>query len=173
MRLSLLVNDKLIVKASLEANGWLSAHVNLSQGIKSDDPPNRVWLVAYDQSEEPNSVTSTWDGVPLSLGDKVEIRVLADGESDAPTGVTRTAEATTNLFNDVEQAGLLLAAIHVCDTELMGVIKRAQTVEPPEELVKIQRAIGEIIIEIDRQLISPTLRKHPKLLAEAEQMNLR
>jgi hypothetical protein len=162
MRLSLSVNDRHIVRASLEAEGWLSAHVNLSHGIDSEEPPNRVWLVAYDKSEEPNSVTSTWEGVVLSVGDKVEINVLPDGEADAPSTLTRTSESPKNLFSDVEQARLLLTAIKICDTELSGVADRAQATEPPHELLKIRRAIGEIIVELDRQLISPTLRRHPE-----------
>jgi hypothetical protein len=33
------------------------------------------------------------------------------------------------------------------------------------------RAIGSAMLQIDRQLISPTLRRHPNLLATAEEMN--
>jgi hypothetical protein len=173
MRLSLSVNDRHIVRASLESEGWLSAHVNLSDGVETDEPPNRVWLVAYDRSEEPNSVTSTWEGVSLSVGDKVQIDVLPDGEADAATTLTRTSESPKNLFSDVEQARLLLSAIKVCDTELSGVLDRAQETEPPDELLKIRRAVGEIIVELDRQLISPTLRRHPELFAEAREKKLR
>jgi hypothetical protein len=172
MRLSLSVNDRHIVRASLEAKGWLSAHVNLSHGIDSKEPPNRVSLVAYDESEEPNSVTSTWEGVALAVGDKVEINVLPDGEADAPSTLTRTSESPKNLFSDVEQARLLLSAIKICDTELSGVADRAQATEPPDELVKIRRAIAEIAWALDCQLITPTLRRHPELLAEARAMKL-
>jgi hypothetical protein len=48
-----------------------------------------------------------------------------------------------NLFSDLEQARLLLPAIKVCDTELSGVFDRAQETEPPDELLKIRRAVGE------------------------------
>jgi hypothetical protein len=173
MRLSLSVNDRPVARPSLESNGWLSAHVNLSQGVEAEEVPNRVWAVAYDRSEEPNSITSTWDGIALAVGDKVEITVLPDGESDPPSSVSRTTEATTNLFSNVEQARFLLNAVKVCDTELWGVLTRAQEKEPPDELAKIQRAVGEILAEFDRLLISPTLRQHPELLVEAQEKNLR
>ncbi len=55
----------------------------------------------------------------------------------------------------------------------MKVLEQAQRTEPPEEIAKIQRAVAEIIVEMDRQLISPTLRKHPELLEEAKAKNLR
>jgi hypothetical protein len=172
MRLSLSVNDRHIANASLEAKGWLGAHVSLSNGTESESA-NRVWLNAIDISEEPNSVHSTWDSIPLSVGDKIEIAVLPDGESDPPSGLTQTSESSENLFSDVEQARLLLAAIKVCDTELSAVAERAQNVETPDELHKIRLAIGSILVEIDQQLISPTLRRHPELLADAEAMKIR
>jgi hypothetical protein len=55
----------------------------------------------------------------------------------------------------------------------MGVLDRAKHTEPPEEFQKIALAIGGIIAELDRQLISPTLRRHPTLLAEAEELKIR
>jgi hypothetical protein len=171
MRLSLSVNDRHIVRASLEARGWLGAHINLSDGLESE-PPNRVWLVAYDKSEDPNSVTATWDGVPLSVGDRIQIDVLPDGEADAPTTLTRTSESPRNLFSNVEQARLLLSAIAVCDAELLGVLDRAQHAEPPDELLKIRQAVGDIVCELDRKLIMPTVRRHPELLAEAKEKKL-
>jgi hypothetical protein len=55
----------------------------------------------------------------------------------------------------------------------MGVAERARGAEPEDELRKIVLAIGSVITEIDQQLISPTLRGHPELLALAEEMKLR
>lgn len=173
MRLSVSVNGSPIVRASLESEGWLSAHVNLSNGVDLDEPPHRVWISAYDRSEEPNSVASTWDGVSLSVGDTVEIEVLPDGESDTPTTVTRSSESPKNLFSSVEQARLLLSAVQICDAELWKVLNRVEEAEPEEELRKIRTAVGDILVELDRQLISPTLRRHPELLAEAEEKKLR
>jgi hypothetical protein len=173
MRLSLSVNGRQIAKAGLRVKGWLSAHVTLSHDIESDEPPNSVWLNAADISEDPNTIHSDWDAVPLSVGDRVEIEILPDGESDSPKSIRRTSDSPRNLFSDVEQARSLLAAIKTCDGALMGVLDRAKHTEPPEEFQKIALAIGGIIAELDRQLISPTLRRHPTLLAEAEELKIR
>jgi hypothetical protein len=173
MRLSLSVNARPIARAALEAKGWLGAHVSLSRGMESSEPSNRVWLDAIDTSEEPNSIHSAWEGVPLSIGDKIEIEVLPDGVADSPTTITRTSESPKNLFSDIQQARLLLAAIKICDTALMAVVNRANDVEPSDELHKIRLAVGSVLTEIDQQLISPTLRRHPELLPEAEEMRLR
>ena len=105
-------------------------------------------------------------------GDKVEIRVLPDGESDPPINVSRSSESPTNLFSSIEQARLLLQATHACDKELMAILERARVAEPADELQKIQRAVGWIIYELDCYLISPTLRRHPELLAEAKAKKL-
>jgi hypothetical protein len=173
MRLSLSVNDRHIARASLVANGWLGAHVNLSQGMESDEPSNRVWLRSTNTSEEPNTEHSMWEAIALTVGDKIEIQVLPDGESDPPNTVTRTSDSPNNLFSDVEQARLLLGAIQTCDRALWEVAERAKGAEPSDELNKIVLAIGSVITEIDQQLISPTLRRHPELLTIAEEMELR
>jgi hypothetical protein len=64
----------------------------------------------------------------------------------------------------------LLAAIKTCDTALWEVAERARGAEPEDELRKI--VLRSVITEIDQQLISPTLRRHPELLALAEEMKL-
>jgi hypothetical protein len=173
MRLSLTVNDRLIARAALVANGWLGAHVSLSQGVESGETPNRVWLNAMDTSDEPNTEHSAWGAVALNVGDKIEIEVLPDGESDPPNGVSRTSDNPNNLFSDAEQARLLFTAIKTCDKALSEIAERARATEPEDEFRKIEIAIGTVLSEIDRQLISPTLRRHPDLLGLAEEMSIR
>lgn len=141
--------------------------------MELDEPSNRVWLSAIDTSDEPNASHSAWDPVPLSIGDKIEIEILPDGESNSPTTITRTSESPKNLFSNVEQARLLLAAIKTCDTALMEVANGVRYIESEDEMHKIQVAIGTVLAEMDQQLISPALRRHPELLAEAEEMKIR
>ena len=172
MRLSLLVNGQQKARASLTASGWLGAHVSLSQGIESESG-DRVWLNAIDISDEPNTTHSMWDGISLALGDKVEIEVLPDGDSDPPSEVSRTTDNPSNLFSDEEQARQLFASIQACDKALAEVLERAKDVEPEEEFRKLTLAIGSVLVELDRQLMSPTLRRHPALLRLAEELNLR
>ena len=114
-----------------------------------------------------------WDAVGLNVGDRIEIEVLPDGESDPPNSVSRTSDNPNNLFSDVEQARLLFAAIKTCDTALQEVAERARGAEPEDEFRRVALAIVSVISEIDRQLISPTLRRHPELLVIAEEMKIR
>ena len=172
MRLALFVNNQPVARASLEAKGYLSAHLTLSEGAAPEEETNNIRLVAYDKSEEPNSVTSYWAGPSLSVGDKVEIHILPDGESDPPSEITLSSESPNILFSNADQARSLLLAVKACDTALMAVGNGAQEFEPPEELHKIQRAIAEIIFDLDRHLIAPTLRRHPTLLAAAKELGL-
>jgi len=173
MRLSLAVNDRPIARASLIAKGWLGAHVSLSQGVEPEESANRVWLNSMDTTDDPNTEHSMWDAVGLNIGDRIEIEVLPDGESDPPNSVSRTSDNPNNLFSDVEQARLLFAAIKSCDTALLEVVERARGAEPDDEFRRVALAVGSVITEIDRQLISPTLRRHPELLGIAEEMKIR
>ena len=173
MRLSLSINDRHVARASLEASGWLGAHVSLSKDIKSDEPANRVWLVAADISEDPNTLHSTWEPVEVSVGDKIQIEVLPDGEADPPSTVTKTSASADNLFSDISQARLLLETVRVCDKALWEAMERSVDVEPEEELHKIRYAIASVLGEIDQQLIRPTLQRHPELLSLAEEMKVR
>ena len=171
MLLELAVNNGPAIRASLNGKGWLSAHLNVSIGIEERDT-STISLDSIDESGEPNTVHSTWNAGNLSVGDKVEIRLLSDGEGDAPTKVRRSAESPHNLFSNVEQARLLLSAISAIDAELMSVMQRARGAEPAHEFERIGKAVGAVAYELDRSLITPTLRRHPELLEEAKQKNL-
>lgn len=172
MRLSLSVNGEQKARASLTATGWLGAHVSLSRGIDTESN-DRVWLNAIDTTDEPNTVHSMWAGAPLAAGDTVQIEVLEDGESDPPAEVTRTTENPNNLFSDHEQARQLFTAVKACDEILSKVLERAQGSEPEDEFRKLTLAVGSVLVELDRQLLSPTLRRYPDLLPLAEELKLR
>jgi hypothetical protein len=172
MRLSLSVNGRHTANASLERKGWLGAHISLSQGLP-DNEPDRVWINAIDVTEEPNTTHSGWEAVPLVVGDKIMVDVLPDGESDPPSEVRHTSDSPKNLFGDVKNALSLLDAIKACDKALTDVLHQAQASESPEELREINLAIGSIVVEMDRQLITPTIRRHPALLARAQELGIR
>lgn len=172
MRVKVAVNDGVPVKASLSTKGWLSVHLNFSRGDDAEDSAGRLWVQAIDYSAEPNSVNSVWEVGKLSVGDKAEIQVLADGETDPPTKIERSAERSMNLFSNVDEARRLLKAISACDRELNAVVEGSRTAEPEDEFKKIVQAIGGIVMEFDRKLIQPTLHRHPELLVEAQEMRL-
>jgi hypothetical protein len=171
MRLQVSVNNGVPVRASLQNQGWLNIHLNLSSDDAEGDS-SRLWIQAIDKSDEPNSTFSTWELGNLSIGDIAQIQVLNDGEADSPSEVRRTSESPKNLFSNVDEARRLLQAISACDKELNAVIEQSQIVEPEGEFKKIAIAIGGILAELDRNLIQPTLRRHPELLAEAQGMRL-
>jgi hypothetical protein len=171
MRLQVSVNNGVPVRASLQSQGWLSVHLNLSSD-DADGDSSRLRIQAIDKSDEPNSTFSTWEMGTLSIGDTAQIEVLNDGEADPPTEVSRTSESPKNLFSNVDQARQLLSAISACDKELIAVVKQSKTVEPEDEFNKIARAIVGIVSDLDRYLIQPTLRRHPELLREAQEKGL-
>ncbi len=171
MRLQCSVNDGVPVRASLQSQGWLSVHLNLSSD-DTDDASGHLSVDAIDSSDEPNTTHSTWDLGALSIGDTARISILVDGEADPPTKVTRTSESPNNLFANADSARELLSAISVCDKELVRVIERSRSTEPKDEFQRIARAIGSIIVDMDRSLMQPTLRKHPELVAEAKELKL-
>ena len=174
MRLSLSINDRPAITGSLTTTSWLGAHVSLSLGdADSFEQSNRAWIAATDTSEEPNSTHSDWEAGPIAVGDTIEIKILPDGKTDSPTKVMRTSESPRNLFSDIDQARSLLAAIKTCDTTLKEVMHRAHAVEPPDEFEKVRSAVWSALLEMDRQLTSPTLRRYPELLAEAEELKIR
>jgi hypothetical protein len=172
MRLSLAVNGEQKAFASLTTTGWLGAHISLSRGVDSEQN-DRVWLNSMDISDEPNTTHSMWGGTPLVVGDTVQIEVLPDGDSDSPEEVSRTSENPNNLFSDNQQARQLFTSLQTCDSVLAEVLERAKDVEPEDEFRKLTLAVGSILVELDRQLISPTLRRHPDLLRLAEELKLR
>jgi hypothetical protein len=94
MRVQVTVNDGIPVKASLTAKGWLNVRLNFSKADGVGEEAGSLWVQAIDFSDEPNSVNSVWDIGDLSIGDRVEIRVLDDGEADPPTKVERSAETS-------------------------------------------------------------------------------
>ena len=165
MLLELAVNDGPSLRASLNGKGFLSAHLNVS--IEADERnAATISLNSIEETVAPNAVHSTWEAGKLSVGDKVEIRLLAVGEADPPTTVRRTSESPRNLFSGADQARRLLTAINTFDAELMEIMEHARAVEPKEEFDRIARAIGAVVVEVDQRLISPTLRRHPELLEE-------
>jgi hypothetical protein len=171
MRLQVSVNNGVPVRASLQAQGWLSVHLNFSSD-DADGGSGSLSAWAIDRSDEPNATHSKWDLGTLSLGDTAQICILDDGEADPPTEVTRTSESPNNLFANADSAREALSAIHFCDKELMRVLEESRSSEPKDEFQKIARAIGSILAEMDRSLIQPTLRRHPELAAEARDMKL-
>jgi hypothetical protein len=171
MRLQVSINNGVPVRASLQAQGWLSVHLNLSSHDR-DGGSGRLSVQAIDNSDGPNSTVSTWELGSMSIGDTTQIQILNDGAADPPTEVRRTSDSPNNLFANVDLARELLTAISICDKELSRVLERSRSTEPKDEFEKIVSAMGSIIVDLDLRLIQPTLRRHPELTAEARERKL-
>ena len=171
MRVQVSINNGVPTRASLQNYGWLSVHLNLSTGDATGNACE-LRVQAIDKSNEPNSTISDWDLGELSIGDTAQIQVLNDGEADPPTKVRKTSESPKNLFSNIDDARKLLSAVSVCDKKLMAVLEHSKAAEPEDEHRKVVQAIGGVLVELDRNLIQPTLRRYPELMAEAQEKGL-
>jgi hypothetical protein len=89
MRVQVAVNDGRPVRASLTSKGSLAVRVNLSND-GAEYSHGSLWIQAMDFNDEQSFVNSVWEVADLRVGDKVEVKVLDDGESDPPTKVERS-----------------------------------------------------------------------------------
>ncbi len=97
MRLSLSVNGSTPIVASLPGAGCLRTHLTMSNRAKDSDYSKNVRAVGV-ETRERETVFVKWPVLDLNIGDVVEVKILPDGEGDAPTGSRSTFEAPSNLF---------------------------------------------------------------------------
>src|SRR2546425_12408611 len=97
MRLSLSVNGAHPVIASVSGPGFLSAHLNIHDRPKEDDHSIKVRISGH-QTAETETISMSWPTTDLNVGDVVGLRILPDGEGDAPLKVRRSSESPSNLF---------------------------------------------------------------------------
>jgi hypothetical protein len=113
-----------------------------------------------------------WTAGELSIGDKIEIRLLPDADADLPTQTRRLAEIPGLLFSDPDQARQALAKVHICKEQLEGILQAVKFAEPHDEALNIQRAVIAVVQDLGKYLITPTLRRHPELSSEAKDLGL-
>jgi hypothetical protein len=166
MQLTLKVNNRAAVKGAIGTRGILGAIINIS--LSPDrEPSGEAFIHTFGLSEK-----SEWDAGKLSVGDKVEIRILPDGEADPPTSTRSLDDIPAALFANPTQAQQALKAAHICNEQLQGILRSAREDEPHHEALKIQRAIAALVQDLGKYLITPTLRRHPELLTEAKALDL-
>ena len=166
MQITLKVNNRETVKGALQTKGVLSAIVNIA--LSPDrEPSGKAFIHAFGLSEQ-----SEWEAGKLSIGDRVEIQILPDGDADPPTSTRGLDDIPAALFSDPAQARQALTAVHICNEQLQGILRTAREDEPHREALKIQRAIAALVQDLGKYLITPTLRRHPELLSEAKALDL-
>ena len=172
MRMSLSVNGTTRMTASLPAAGFLSAHLNLSDRPKEGTATRKVRLAAFDTSDDTETVSLEWPTINLDIGDVVELRILSDGDGDAPSKTGRSSEAPSNLFSNSGLAGDLMRAVGDFETRAIDILSRSRSLEPPEEYQKLRQAIPGVLSEIASRLLYPIYRRHKELVPDSHKGEL-
>jgi hypothetical protein len=137
MQLRLRVNNNEDVNGALTTRGVLGARIVLSVS-PGKEPSGKASIHAFDFS----SGVSEWAAGQLSIGDKIEIHLLPEGDADPPTTMREISEIQEALFSDPDQAREALTAAHVCKEQLETILRNAGRGEPHPEALKVQKAIA-------------------------------
>jgi hypothetical protein len=73
----------------------------------------------------------------------------------------------TNLFSDEGLAKELLALCEDFQEKLFDMMRKSETVEPPEEHGRFKRAIDNAVADIGDHFLRPVWRRHPDLVPDA------
>jgi|SRR5579863_2869466 len=167
MQLKLKVNNRESVTGAVRTKGILNAVINVFVHEDGRQQSGRASIHAFDFSE-----SLEWEAGEFSVGDKIEIQLLPDDDADPPTKTRQSSAVPALLFSDADQARRALAAMQICNEQLHGILRAAGTAEPHDEALNIQRAIAALVQNLGKYLITPTLNRHPELLAEAKNLGL-
>jgi hypothetical protein len=102
MRLSVALNGKKRLTASVEGSGYLNAHLNMRNLPKDQDFNKQLQVDGIDASENRENVRMNWEKIILSEGDVIEMRILGDGAGDPPTRQTTSSEDPRNLLTQYD-----------------------------------------------------------------------
>jgi hypothetical protein len=165
MRLLLTVNGTARTIASLQGPGFLNAHINMCDRPKEGERTNEV-RIQGSQTAETETTSMKWPTVELQVGDVVELRILAEGEGDAPNEVRNSSESPSNLFSSVALAKELLEVVSDFEKRLTDFLEKSEKSEPAEENRKVKLAVGAVLYELGERLLFPVFRRHKELIPE-------
>src|SRR5690242_20552337 len=132
MRLSLDINGRTRVVATVNGPGYLHAHISMRELPKDNDYAKTV-QISGTQTLETETVSIDWPSFQLQIGDKLEFQLLPDGDGDPPSAVRRSSESPTNLFSNIELAKELLQLVANFETSLMKLTDKSKEIETAEE----------------------------------------
>jgi hypothetical protein len=167
MQLTMRVNDRNTVRGAVRSKGMLSANISVFVPAHDEKFSGKAIIRAF---EPP--VVSEWEAGELSIGDKIEIHLVPDGDSDPATTTTQASDAPGLLFSDPNQARQALTAAHVCNEHLQGILRASRDAEPHDEALKVQMAVARLVRDLSGFLIRPTLLSHPELMPKAKELGL-
>lgn len=165
MRLSLAVNGTTRSVASLKGPGFLNAHVYLADRPKEGERSN-VAKIHASHTLETETISMHWPAVELQVGDTVEVRILPEGDGDAPSEARKLSESPSNLLSDSGLAKELVGIVSDFEKRLAEFLEKTKTAESPEEHRKVKLAIGHVLAEAGEQLLFPVLRRHKELIPD-------
>jgi len=166
MRLSLSVNGTSHLVASVPGAGYLNAHLNMHDRPKENERSSKICFVGTDTSAETENLSLRWPEFDLKVGDVVELRILPDGEGDAPREARRSSEVPSNLLSSAELAKELLQIVSDFDTRILELLTKSEQTEPEEEHKKLNRAVGSVVVEVGQRLLYPVYRRHKELIPD-------
>jgi hypothetical protein len=132
---------------------------------KENERSNTVRIKAS-HTLETETVSARWPTVELLVGDTVEIRILPEGEGDAPSEVRKLSESPSNLFSSGELAKELLEIVRDFEKQLLAFLEKSQRSESADEHPKFKLAVGAVLCELGQQLLYPIFRRHKELIPE-------
>jgi len=119
-----------------------------------------------DRTLETETEHFEWPSFELQTNDAVELRVLDNGDGDAPMTVRRSSDSPQNLFANVELAKELLTLVSDFESRLLNFLRTAEKNEAPEEHKKLTSAVGRVVWELGNDLLYPVYRRHQELVPE-------
>ena len=165
MRLLLSVNGTARNTASLQGQGFLSAHLNMHDRPKDGDDSITV-RIQGSHTKETETIRMEWPTVHLQVGDIVTLQILPEGDGDAPSEIRTSSESSSNLFSSGELAKETCEVSLEFDRRLIELLRKSEEVESEEEHGKFRRAVGAVLYELGHQLLYPVYRRHKELIPE-------
>jgi hypothetical protein len=165
MRLSISLNGAAPITASLPGQGYLNTHLVMANRAKENDYSRKVRAVAI-ETREKETIYMKWPELDLQVGDVLEVRILPDGEGDAPSHCKTSSEAPSNLFSKIELAKELVQVVSEFEKRLMQLRDKARETETAEDCKKFERACGSMAFELGENLLYPVYRRHKELIPE-------
>jgi hypothetical protein len=165
MRLSLNVNGTSRVIAAVDGPGYLTAHLNLYNRPKENDDSKTVGVSGI-ETHETETIYFYWPTAQLGIGDEVHIRILDDGQGDAPTRVRKSSEAPLNLFSNRTIASELLNVVAEFESRVMEIVRKSEDSESEDEHKKFTTAVTHVATDIAQKFLYPVYRRHPELVPD-------
>jgi hypothetical protein len=133
---------------------------------KEQDYSKKVRVVGIDTSVETENVILNWPEIDLEVNDVVELKVLEEGEGNAPAEIRRSSGSPTNLFSSIELAKELMLLVSDFEKRLMNLLSKSEAEEPDDEYKKLRAAVGHVVYQLGDQLLYPVYRRHKELIPD-------